>query len=185
ELQPIYQPLMESDAKLHKLSGDDWKRFISKPLLLAGGAHGRLVLQEGAQEPLLVLMGMVGLVLLIACANLAGLLVARGEARQREIAVRLAMGAKRARLIRHLLTESLLIATAGGAAGIALAWWCLNAIAAAIPEGYGMRALANSLDFRVLWFVIALSLAIYILFGFVSALVAARIELYCHLYLQG
>src|SRR5947209_19877090 len=129
----------------------DLKRFVSKPLLFVGGTHGRVVLQEDAQEPLLVLMSMVGLVLLIACANLAGLLVARGEARQREIAVRLAMGAKRARLIRHLLTESLLIATAGGAAGIALARWCLNAIMAAIPPGQGMLGLVNNPDFRVLW----------------------------------
>src|SRR5205807_2941991 len=141
ELQPIYQPTLESDAKLLKLSGDDFKRFISKPLLLISGAHGRLVLQDGAQEPLLVLMSMVGLVLVIACANLAGLLVARGEARQREIGVRLAMGAKRTRLIRQLLTESLLIATAGGAAGVALAWWCLNAIMAAIPPDQGMLGL--------------------------------------------
>ena len=184
-LQPIYQPILESDAKLLKLSGNDLKRFVSKPLLLVGGTHGRLVLQEDAQEPLLVLMSMVGLVLLIACANLAGLLVARGEARQREIAVRLAMGAKRARLIRHLLTESLLIATAGGAAGIALAWWCLNAIAAAIPEGYGMRALANSLDFRVLWFAIALTLATTILFGFAPAMRATRLDLQSTLKDQG
>src|SRR5205807_952461 len=69
-LQPIYQPMLESDAKLLKLSGDELKRFISKPLLLMSGGHGRLVMQEGAQEPLLVLMSMVGLVLLIACANL-------------------------------------------------------------------------------------------------------------------
>jgi predicted permease len=185
ELQPIYQPLMESDAKLLKLSGDDWKRYLSKPLLLTGGAHGRLVLQEGAQEPLLVLMSMVGLVLLIACANLAGLLVARGEARQREIGVRLAMGAKRTRMIRQLLTESLLIATAGGAAGIALAWWCLNAIGAAVPQGYGMGVLANSLDFRVLWFASGLTLATTILFGLAPAMRATRLDLQSTLKDQG
>src|SRR5215472_3583579 len=184
-LQPIYQPILESDAKLLKLSGDDLKQFTSKPLLLTSGAHGRLVLQEGAQEPLLVLMSMVGLVLLIACANLAGLLVARGEARQREIGVRLAMGARRPRLIRQLLTESLLIATAGGAAGIALAWWCLNAIAAAVPQGYGMRALANSLDFRVLWFAMALTLGTAILFGLAPALRATRLDLQSTLRDQG
>ena len=184
-LQPIYQPILESDAKLLKLSGNDLKRFVAKPLLLAGGAHGRLVLQEDAQEPLLVLMSMVGLVLLIACANLAGLLVARGEARQREIAVRLAMGARRTRLVRYLLTESLLIAIAGGAAGIALAWWCLNAIVAAIPPGQGMLGLVKSLDFRVLWFAIALSLATSILFGFAPAMRATRVDLQSTLKDQG
>lgn len=185
ELQTIYQPLLESDARLLKLSGDDWKRYVSKPLLLAGGAHGRLVLQEGAEAPLLVLMSMVGLVLLIACANLAGLLVARGEARQREIGVRLAMGAKRAWLIRQLLTENLLVATAGGAAGIALAWWCLNAIAAAIPQGGGMGVLANSLDFRVLSFATSLTLATTILFGFAPAMRATRLDLQSTLKDQG
>src|SRR5437588_1335922 len=185
ELQPIYQPTLESDAKLLKLSGDDFKRFISKPLLLISGAHGRLVLQDGAQEPLLVLMSMVGLVLLIACANLAGLLVARGEARQREIGVRLAMGAKRARLIRQLLTESLLIATSGGAAGVALAWWCLNAIMATIPPDQGMLGLVTNLDFRVLWFAIALTLATAILFGFAPAMRATRLDLQSTLKDQG
>src|SRR5437763_2529537 len=185
ELQPIYQPILESDAKLLKLSGDDLKRFISKPLLLISGAHGRLVLQEGAQDPLLLLMSMVGLVLLIACANLAGLLVARGEARQREIGVRLAMGAKRIRLIRQLLTESLLIATAGGAAGVALAWWCLNAIMAAIPPDQGRLGLATNLDFRVLWFAIVLTLATTILFGLAPAMRATRLDLQSTLKDQG
>jgi predicted permease len=184
-LQPIYQPIMESDAQLLKLSGDDLKRFVSKPLLLISGAHGRLVLQEGAQEPLLVLMSMVGFVLLIASANLAGLLVARGEARQREIGVRLAMGASRERLIRQLLTESLLIATAGGAAGIALAWWSLDAIAATIPQDSGMRALANHLDFPVLWFAVGLTLATTILFGFAPAMRSTRLDLQTTLKDQG
>ena len=185
ELHPIYQPILESDAKLLKLSGDDLKRFISKPLLLMSGAHGRLVLQEGTQEPLLVLMSMVGLVLLIACANLAGLLVARGEARRREIGVRLAMGARRARLIRQLLTESLLIAIAGGAAGIALARWCLNAIMAAIPPGQGMLGLVRSPDLRVLSFAIVLTLANTILFGLAPAMRATRLDLQSTLKDQG
>src|SRR5882762_1076601 len=184
-LQPIYQPILESDGKLLKLSGDELKRFISKPMLLMSGGHGRLVMQEGAQEPLLVLMSMVGLVLLIACANLAGLLVARGEARQREIGVRLAMGARRARLIRQLLTESLLIAIAGGAAGIALARWCLNALMAAIPPGQGMLGFVRSPDLRVLWFAIVLTLATTILFGLAPAMRATRLDLQSTLKDQG
>src|SRR5882762_2453808 len=184
-LQPIYQPILESDAKLLKLSGDELKRFISKPLRLMSGGHGRLVMQEGAQEPLLVLMSMVGLVLLIACANLAGLLVARGEARQREIGVRLAMGAKRTRLIRQLLTEGLLVATAGGAAGVALARWCLNALMAAIPPGQGMLGFVRSPDLRVLWFAIVLTLATTILFGLAPAMRATRLDLQSTLKDQG
>jgi predicted permease len=185
ELQPIYEPILEADAKLLKLSGDELKRFMSKPLLLMSGGQGRLVLQEDAQEPLLVLMSMVGLVLLITCANLAGLLVARGEARQREVAVRLAMGARRARLVRQLLTESLLIAIAGGAGGIALAWWCLNALKAAVPPDQGVLGFARSLDFRVLWFAVVLTLATSILFGFAPAMRATRLDLQSTLKDQG
>ncbi len=146
-LQPIYGPILESDAKLLKLSGDDLKRGVSKPLLLVSGAHGRLVLQHDAEAPLLVLMSMVGLVLLIACANLAGLLLARGETRQREIAVRAAMGASRGRLVRQLLIETLLMALPGGVAGIALASWCLNTMVGAIPSDVGVQGLEGALDF--------------------------------------
>ncbi len=185
-LQAIYTSLLKEDAKVRGGFGRDFlTRYTSKPLLLISGARGRLVLQSDTEEPLLVLMSMVGLVLLIACANLAGLLVARGEARQREVAVRLALGAGRARLIRHLLTESLLIAIAGGAAGIALASWCLNAMVGAIPPGHGMLGLGNKLDFRVLWFAIALTLATSILFGLAPAMRATRVDLHSTLKEQG
>ncbi|HVA18282.1 MAG TPA: ABC transporter permease [Candidatus Dormibacteraeota bacterium] len=184
-LQPIYVPLLEEDAKLLKLSGNHYKQFLAKPLQLTDGSGGRQILQQSAEEPLLVLMGMVGLVLLIACANLASLLVARGEARQREIAVRLALGAGRGRLVRQLLTESLLIGVAGGAAGIALASWCLNAMMGAIPSDVGMTGLQGGLDLRVLWFAAAATLLTSILFGLAPAMRATRVNLQSTLKDQG
>ena len=184
-LQPIYEPMLQSDAKLLHLSGNNLKRFTSKPLLLASGAHGRLVLQDSTKEPLLVLMSMVGLVLLIACANLAGLLVARGEARQREIALRLTLGAGRGRLVRQLLTESVLIGVAGGAAGIALASWCLNAMVGAIPPGQGIVGLASRIDLRVLAFAIVITLGTSILFGLAPAMRSTRVDLHSTLKEQG
>ena len=185
-LQPIYASLLKEDAKVRGgFPRDVLRRYTSKPLLLTSGAHGRLVLQQDAEEPLLVLMSMVGLVLLIACANLAGLLVARGEARQREIAVRLALGAGRGRLVRQLLTESLLIGIAGGAVGITLASWCLNAMVGAIPPDKGMHGLANSLDFRVLLFAIALAVLTSVLFGLAPAMRATRVDLHSTLKEQG
>src|SRR5579864_686199 len=185
-LQPIYAPILEEDAKLLKMSGNRLKQFLAKPLQLTDGSHGRLVLQRDAEEPLLVLMSMVGLVLLIACANLAGLLVARGEARQREIAVRLALGAGRGRLVRQLLTESLLIGIGGGAAGVALASWCLNAMVGAIPPDQGMLGVAaGGLDPLVLWFAVALTVATSVLFGLAPAMRATRVDLQTTLKDQG
>jgi len=185
-LQPIYAALLEEDVKVRGgFTSESLKRYTSKPLLLISGSHGRLVLQQDAEEPLLVLMSMVGLVLLIACANLAGLLVVRGEARQREVAIRLAMGAGRARLIRQLLTESLLLGIAGGAAGIALASWGINAMVHAIPPGQGILGLESSLDYRVLWFAIALTLATTILFGLAPALRSTAVHVHSDLKEQG
>ncbi len=177
-LQPIYAPLLESEAKLLKLSGNDRKLFVGRPLLLVSGSRGRLVLQQDTEEPLLVLMSMVGLVLLIACANLAGLLVARGETRQREIAVRMALGAGRGRLLWQLLMESLLIAVAGGAAGIALASWGLKAMVGAIPSDTGLKGLEGTLDFRLLSFAVALTLLTSVLFGLAPAIRATRVALH-------
>lgn len=185
-LQPVYASLLKEDAKIRGgFTPSLFKRYTSKPLLLVSGSHGRLVLQQDTAEPVIILMSMVGLVLLIACANLASLLIARGESRQREIAVRQAMGAGRTRLIRQLLTESLLIGIAGGAAGIALASWCLNAMVGAIPPDIGMSGLANALDLRVLWFAVGLTLATSILFGLAPALRATRVDLHSTLKEQG
>ncbi|MGB7023265.1 MAG: ABC transporter permease [Candidatus Acidiferrales bacterium] len=186
-LQPIYAPLLEEDAKLLKLSNTSprTKLFLDKPLQLTDGAQGRQVVQPGAEEPLLVLLGMVALVLLIACANLASLLVARGEARQREIAVRLAMGAGRARVVRQLLTESLMIGIAGGVAGVAFASWCLSTMVGAIPSDAGMTGLTATLDPRVLWFAAAVTTVTSVLFGLAPALRATRVDLQSTLKDQG
>ena len=116
---------------------------------------------------------LVGLVLAIACSNMATLLLVRGAARAKEVSVRLAMGAARRQLVRHLLTESLLLALAGGIAGCILAWWGIRAL-----QGIDLPFRVDfSLDYRVLAFAIALSLVTGVLFGLAPALKATRVNL--------
>jgi macrolide transport system ATP-binding/permease protein len=120
-----------------------------------------------------LMMGIVGLVLLIACANVANLLLARATQRQREIAVRLALGASRARLIRQLLTESLLMALLAGILGIFCAYWAKSALVSMLPAGL-VRTLDFSLDTRVFFYTLALAVVATLLFGLLPALQASR-----------
>jgi len=127
------------------------------------------------RQPLVLLMSASVLVLLVACANLSALLVARGVARTREFAVRAALGAGVGRAIRQLLTESLLLAVLGGATGLALAYAATRGLVALAPEG--VRDQQVGLDGRVLAFTTVVTLGAGILFGFVPALRTARVDL--------
>ncbi len=149
---------------------------------LESSAGGYSPQRESLSQPLQILMIVVGLVLLIACANVANLLLARSAGRQREMAVRLAVGARASRIVRQLLTESVLLAMAGGALGLLLAQWGTSAMLKLAASG-PMRSQSASLildlhpDLRVLGFTTALCFLTGILFGLAPAFRAAKVSI--------
>jgi predicted permease len=175
-LQPVYRPLLADLAPILKIEGPLLHEYLNRRLELQPGGHGRTPLQTGIGTPLVSLMAMVALVLMIACSNLAGLLAARGAARQREYGIRLALGASRYQLVRQSVIECLLYSFLGGALGIAVAAWTLHALLAAFPADADVRQLAAQIDPHVLAFAAVASLVSGLLFGVSPALRAARLD---------
>ena len=156
------------------------REFLDQRLKVQSAARGASTLHAAFGEPLKFLMALVCLVLLIACANVANLLLARGAARQKEFVMRLAVGADRSRLIRQLLTESLLLAFLGAGAGVALAFWgdtLLLRLVAGVANGPAAIQLNLQPDARILGFTFLVALLTAVLFGLFPSLQVTRLDL--------
>jgi predicted permease len=168
-LTAAYHPLLEQQLATKK-DMDQKKRaaFLDKKILFLPGSSGRQTVQTDSGPALMTLFALVALVLLIACTNVANLLLAQGASRQREFAIRSAIGATRGRVIRQLLIESLLCAAAGGAVGLALGLWIMNILTPEVASS-GVSGLSTKLDGTVLLFAAGITLLCGIMFGLIPA----------------
>ena len=164
---------------------DRLRSIESERTLLISASHGISNLRRDVASPLLVLLAMVAVLLVIACGNVAGLLIAKATAREREIAIRLSIGAGRAHLVRQLLTESLLLALAGGLLGLAFAVWGRDLLLATFAPGASSIDLDAGLDAPVLTFSLFVSLVTGLLCGVLPAFRVTRVPLADSLKLQG
>ncbi len=174
-MQPIFSGILREELPQMQNAGEnERKTILARPLFLRPAAQGLNGMRERWQTPLLVLTVMVGLVLLMACANVANLLIARATARRREIAVRLAMGATGWQLARQLLVESLVLSTAGGLVGLAFSATLTRGLLSLLPADTAGGWLEAQLDWRLLAYSLALALFTGLLFGLIPALQSAR-----------
>ncbi len=174
---PYHTLINDVEAPLQKgMSDATMAKFRAKTLMLEDGARGQSTVHAEAQIPLIILMSVTGVVLLIACANIANLLLARATGRSTEMAVRLSIGANRGQLVRQLLTESCVLALMGGVAGMLVAHWTLAAIQTMLPSD-GAESLPFEMNASVLVFGLIVSLATGVLFGLFPAIYSTRPDL--------
>ena len=171
-----YPALLEQQAApLHmRKGGKDEQEFLNKKIVLYPGAQGRTTLQRDSGQSIEALFAMVAIVLLIACTNVANLLLAKAASRQREFAIRSALGATRIRMMRQLMVESVLCAIAGGGLGLVIGTWLMRFLMDAVVSGTGTQGLTARVDGSVLGFAAAATLASVVLFGIIPAWRATR-----------
>jgi predicted permease len=172
-LQPWFKAMLEEDTRLPgwpKVDEERQRRFLASTLEVLPAASGRSNLRQFLERPLLVLLGATGLVLLLACLNVANLCLARAFARQRETALRLALGASRGRVIREMLAQSALLGVGGGALGVLLAPLVARGLISYLPENI---ELSGAIDSRVMLFTLAIAVGTTVLFGLAPALRAS------------
>jgi predicted permease len=175
DVNVLFQQVLDGPAK-SKIHADDMQELRRSKIDVVAGGTGFSQLRGDFRQPLLLLMGMVALVLLIACVNVANLLLARSTARKKEIAVRLSIGASPARLVRQLLTESILLAFAGGTCGLLVARWGSHALLRLSLGRSAQDGLEASIDPHVLLFTAGVCLVTGILFGLIPAIRSLKFE---------
>jgi len=177
-LQPFMHSMLEMEVKeaaFRNASAYDREQFLKCWIDVLPGSQGRASLRRELSTPLWVLMATTGMVLLIACANIANLLLARATGRQKEIAVRLAMGATRGRIVGQLLIETLSLSALGGILGLALAFWGDKALMAVyLPSDSGNLNISTAPDFRILAFTLLVTVVTGVIFGLAPALQSTR-----------
>ncbi|HTP32652.1 MAG TPA: ABC transporter permease [Candidatus Acidoferrales bacterium] len=176
-LQPWFKAMLEEDTRragFPRITAERRRRFLASRLELTPAPQGHSSLRRRLSEPLWVLFAATGVLLSLACLNVAGLFLARGSARQREISTRMALGASRGRVGRQLLADSILLALSGGALGVALAPLAMRSLIAFLPRDTAANALNSTLDSRLLAFAFAASLAAGLFSGLAPALQAGR-----------
>lgn len=185
-LAPLYRTILEEElAQRASASPRFRERYVKNRLEVRSAGQGINQLRGRWGKPLAIVMAMVGLVLLIACANVANLLISRATGRRREIAIRLAVGASRAMLVRQLLVESVLLSLGGGLLGLVFAAWIAQGLIGLASSNALGGWLSAEMDARLFVFTFGLSVVTGLLFGLVPALSATRPELATALRDQG